>query len=662
MKILKFATALAMSMLATTTLAADPAPGTLSARTGTVVTPRNFPKHTVDDLNDMFRVNAQLGSLAVIRVDWNDGNRFEAARALSAMATTHGLTPVIELSPFKADELKGAALDPGKALPNLGGPRSFANPALADAFSQSVVELAQLQPAFLAVATDVNLLAQSDPAGFAAFATLYHAIYTKIKRVSPETKVFVTFQWDAMQAQSAAANRDLLAAFGSDLELLALRSEPNKLFGRPGPSGVPADYYARLSQYQSTRRPLFLEVSWPSDGADGEAEQARFVRSLPALLGSVQPAMLAWTFLHDVKILIFTVRNGLISPDGKEKPAFAAFKDISTDHAPALAQSAAPAAIAPRAARSEASKTPALFGIYTARLDGSDVQTIMTSADRELTHPRVSPDGSRIVLTRYNNRGADGKATEAQGYENTEIMILNLDGSGLETVIAPKPGVIASNGCWTPDGKGLIYISTDTPDRRPEIRLVDLETRRISRMPTPPGLSVSDPHWVGDELVFPVKGERSDALWTMKADGSRAHQVTHPANARKPGSAEPYGDFDPKLSPDGSRVAFMRIYSGSAWQVMVLDLNTGTERDLTTGGVIEGLPTWSSDGKRLLYRHIDLKKPEETGLYTMTPEGSDRKMVPLPRGFLYNHASFYPGDASSQGDRLIYTGTQLRGK
>jgi len=639
-----------------------PAKGKLSSQTmtGTVVTPRNFPKHNADDLRDMFKRNAELGSFAVVRVNWNDPQHFEVAKVLVAMGDQQSLAAVVELSPFKADGLKGASLDPGTLVSGASRSLSFTNPAVSEAFSKAVLELAEIKPEYLAVATDVNLYAMTDPAGFAAFANLYRAIYPQIKQISPNTKIFVTFQWDAMQGQSAAANAALLDAWGSSLDLLALTSEPRKVFAKVGPAGIPADYYSRVSQYQSANRPVFLEVNWPSDGGNGEADQAAFIRALPDLLGKVNPSMLAWTFLYDVRIMIVTVRAGLIHTDGREKPAYAAFREISGDRPPLFHEAAVPAS-GPRSAPSTASKEPAYFGIYTGRLDGTDVQTIMTSPDREMTHPRVSPDGKRLVLTRYNNRAKDGKATEDQGYDNTEIMIVNIDCRGLETIIPAKTGIIAANGSWTPDGKSLIFVSTDTPQRRPEIHRIELATRTITRVPTPPGLAVSDPHWEGNELVFVSIEDAANTLWTMKAAGSDARQITHPTHSRKFGSVENYGDFDPKLSPDGSKVAFMRIYGGEAWRVMVLDRKTGEEHNLTAEGVVEGLPTWSSDGKLLLYRHIDRKKPAEIGLYTMTPEGNDRTRVPLPRGFLYNHGSFFPGGGSSSKARIIYTGTRVPG-
>lgn len=637
---------------------AQPSSARLSSKIGTVVTPRNFPKQTAEDLADMFRINAELGSVAVIRLNWHDLGRFEAARILVTLAQQRSLTAVLELNPFKADGLKGASLDPGKAISGNVRRNSFTDPAVSEAFRNAVLELAQIQPEYLGIGSDVNLYARTDPDGFEAFANVYRTLAPEIKEISPATKVFVTFQWDVMQQQAAQANRRLLDAFGRDLDVLALTSEPRRLFEKSGPGGVPADYYSRIAQIQSGGRPVFLEVNWPSEGRNGEADQAAFVRALPSLLQRINPSMLAWTFLHDVRILIFNVRAGLVDTRGRPKAAFAAFREISQDSATSGRQ----ATTAPsRAPTSEtASRQPAHFGIYTARLDGSDVQRIMTSADREMTHPRVSPDGRRIVLTRYNNRGKDGKATESQGYDNTEILIVNLDGSGLETIIPAKAGVIAANGAWTPDGGSLIFISTDNAERQPEIRRIDLSSRRITRVPTPKGMAATDPHWEGNEIVFPVKGKDADALWVMKADGSDARQITRPTRSRK-GSSDLFGDFDPKLSPDGSKVAFMRIYGGDSWRVMVLDRRTGQERDLTGNGVIEGLPTWSGDGRLLLYRHIDKKNPRAIGLYTMTPEGTNRRQVPLPRGFLYNHGTFFPADGSSSTARIIYTGTVAPG-
>src|SRR3982751_1278254 len=109
-----------LALIGASATAAEPAP---AMRTGVLVTPRNFPNHKMEDVADMFRLTAQVGSFAVIRLDWSDANPRDAARLLVGQAEANGLAVVLELSPFKADELKGAALEPPKDVAGEAGGR-----------------------------------------------------------------------------------------------------------------------------------------------------------------------------------------------------------------------------------------------------------------------------------------------------------------------------------------------------------------------------------------------------------------------------------------------------------------------------------------------------------------------------------------------------------
>lgn len=629
-------------------VAAESLPG---LRTGVVVTPKNFPDHTAEDVADMFRLGAEVGNLAVIRIPWNDPNLMTAIRVMTDLASQQGLTPVIQLSPFKADGLKGASLEVPRDVSSAGGRASFANPAIAEAYAKVALDVAELTPPYLALATDLNLLHLSDPAEYAAFAGVYRNVYERIKKVAPKTRVFVTFQWDAMQQRDARANRALIDALLPRLDVLAVSSDPIKLYERQGPEGIPADYYDRLNAYRGGRDEVLVDVSWPSDGSSGEANQVKFIRGLPGLLVGVKPSMVLWNFLHDVKVLIFTARLGLITANGKQKPAFAAFRDLG-------GQRPAPFAAAAGPSKERVKQTPDRYVIATARLDGSDYRIVYSRPDKDMTHARVSPDGSRIVFTGYHKRGKDGLANEDSGYENTEIAILNLDGTGLETIIAPKPGIIAANGDWTPDGKSIFYVSTDNAQRTPELRQIDLATRKITRLPTPDGVQASDPHRLGDRLIFPAKAgsKGADPLWVMNVDGTGARQVTKPPRSSSADGL--YGDFDPKLSPDGTKAAFMRIDGGLTWRVMVLDLKSGEEKRLSPPDGMEWLPTWSGDGKLLLFTRVDTKNVKQTGLYTMTPDGGERRKVPLPAGLYYNHGTFFPGEKASPSARIIFSASK----
>lgn len=297
------------------------------------------------------------------------------------------------------------------------------------------------------------------------------------------------------------------------------------------------------------------------------------------------------------------------------------------------------------------------FGIYLASAAGGKATPLLLSMTQESTHPRVSPDGQWVVFTRYHQKDASGRATEQGGYANTEIALMRIDGSGVVSIVPPKPGIMASGASWSPDGTSIVYTSTDTLFRTPEIRRIDFAARTVQRMPTPFGLSVADPHWVGNRLVFPSKDSEADALWIMNVNGTQAQRITNPLK-RGFLYTGPNGDFDPKLSPDGRRVAFMRIASFEPWRIITLELATGAETALTRPGEVEGLPDWSPDGKRLLHVRYDPANPAVSSLWTMTADGQGRQRIALPEGRLYGHPSYVPATAAFPEPRIIFTMTR----
>ncbi len=79
-------------------------------------------------------------------------------------------------------------------------------------------------------------------------------------------------------------------------------------------------------------------------------------------------------------------------------------------------------------------------------------------------------------------------------------------------------------------------------------------------------------------------------LWKSKVDGSQRVQLTSP-------DVEAH---QPHWSPDGARIAFMGQKAGAKWRVMILTPNGKTEEPFPEGAD-QGVPTWSSDGRALLY-------------------------------------------------------------
>jgi len=293
------------------------------------------------------------------------------------------------------------------------------------------------------------------------------------------------------------------------------------------------------------------------------------------------------------------------------------------------------------------------FGVFISTLDGKNVKRIASDPKREMNHARVSPDGQWVTFTRYNKKGFGQPALETNGYDETEIMLVKIDGSDMRTLVPAKKNTFAANGYWTPKGDGILFIGKD-PNGSTELRRYDMATGRITPVPGPSGMWLSDPHQVGDKIVFPAqdpKRKKKNAIWIMDHDGKNTRQLTNPA----PDKSFPI-DYDPKLSPDGSKVAVMRQVAKDNWHIVIVDLKSGRESDLSAAEAVDGVPEWSSDGRLLIFWHVNPKDLRSSGLYTTTPDGRDRQRIPLPRGFFYTMPAFFPDDGSKDSTRIIFSG------
>ena len=82
---------------------------------------------------------------------------------------------------------------------------------------------------------------------------------------------------------------------------------------------------------------------------------------------------------------------------------------------------------------------------------------------------------------------------------------------------------------------------------------------------------------------------------------------------------------EPRLSPDGTRIAFLSTFGGTA-RLVVVDAAGGARRPLTPGGEMkESRPSRSPDGTRLAFTRDPGK------ILTMDHDGSQVRQVPFER-------------------------------
>jgi len=306
-----------------------------AAHLGVAVTPRNFPAHTAQEVDAAFVLAAELGDQAVLISQWSQLD-LPAVRQMLDKARAAGLDPVVGLSPTAlANGRKDLDL-PLQVRLLAGKPVSFANPVVRATFRTAARELAALAPRYLCLATEINLLAMQRLDEFLHFASLYKEAYREVKRVSPGTRVFVSFQWewmrilDATEPDRVAEHSKVVDIFRPELDLVAITTYPAPFHAAP--ENLPADYYGWLHRHiRDGDEVLLMEVGWPTAGAGSEAEQARFIQRLPGLLRGVPVIGIDWALLHDVDHPAFDANLrtvGLLARDGREKQGFDAFRAL----------------------------------------------------------------------------------------------------------------------------------------------------------------------------------------------------------------------------------------------------------------------------------------------------------------------------------------------
>lgn len=159
----------------------------------------------------------------------------------------------------------------------------------------------------------------------------------------------------------------------------------------------------------------------------------------------------------------------------------------------------------------------------------------------------------------------------------------------------------------------------------------------------------ADIHWVGSRIAF----TRNCQIWIMDDDGSGATRLTDPPRAGEWGDAVlPFGDYDPRISPDGEKIVFERMVDDRTrhgnYDLYLVNVDGTGEVALTEDGWIKGLASWSHLGDSLIYIVSALGEEGRYDVFMVNPNGSgsrDLMSELFPPGFLAHCAVFSAADS-----------------
>jgi len=107
-------------------------------------------------------------------------------------------------------------------------------------------------------------------------------------------------------------------------------------------------------------------------------------------------------------------------------------------------------------------------------------------------------------------------------------------------------------------------------------------------------------------------------IWGMDYDGSNQHQITHLGSI----------SLSPRVSPDGSRVAFASL-TKSGWEIMMYSLELNRAVSFPHMGGTNLTPAWSGDGTKLAFSSSRGGGPE---IYTADPSGGNLHRLTTAKG------------------------------
>ncbi len=198
--------------------------------------------------------------------------------------------------------------------------------------------------------------------------------------------------------------------------------------------------------------------------------------------------------------------------------------------------------------------------------------------------PSLSPDGNFVVFTW---RGVDTT-------EPADMWVKAVDGDELRR-LTNTPQFHEAMPAWSPDGRQIVFYRAEgnisrgvflvSPLGGPERKVAD-EGR--------------SPSWTPDSQSIVMTNA------TEPVDGQGIFQQVLDTGLRRRLTRSPLGFFDgfPKVSPDGSTVAFARTKLPQS-ALFVVPIAGGEPTRLTEWGGEIGRLDWTPDGREILYPQVD---------------------------------------------------------
>jgi TolB protein len=250
--------------------------------------------------------------------------------------------------------------------------------------------------------------------------------------------------------------------------------------------------------------------------------------------------------------------------------------------------------------------------------------------------PALSPDGRRIVFD-SNRLRAGGEPMNI-----SDLFVMNADGTGQTSLTR------GSSATWSPDGRRIAFHASASGKGQPinslpgaattdsdifVMNVDDFLQKRIrpTNITKNPAAVDDDPDWSprGRQIVFTSHAVTDNTdnhvtaeIYLIDADGTgKPVRLTNNAEEERA----------PSWSADGKRIVFMCRRGGSDFEICVMNADGTGQMQLTDNMIGDLTPSWSPDGKKIVF-HRRVGGRGQFQLFLINADGTDEKQLTSPPG------------------------------
>lgn len=233
--------------------------------------------------------------------------------------------------------------------------------------------------------------------------------------------------------------------------------------------------------------------------------------------------------------------------------------------------------------------------------DGAN-NRFLTDSTNIVLAPRFSPNAREIIYTSYET-GVP------------QVFLMNVDTLSRRLIDQERNMSFAPR--FSPDGRKVILSLTD--GRNSDIYTVDLATGTKTQLTNTPAIETAPSFSPdGSQIVFESDRGGGQQIYIMGANGGNAQRISQGEGRYA----------TPVWSPRGDLIAFTKIFNGR-FHIGVMRIDGSGER-LLTGSQLEEGPTWSPNGRVIMFFRETPGAGGGPGIYSVDVTGQNLRRITTP--------------------------------